>query len=94
MHMFFSYTIIIVGNGNDTPFWDAKWPNGFSPKDLAPNLFKVATYKKRSMKIESHDSNWIRNLTNINTTCMLEEFTLLFMALASVQLSEQRDVIV
>jgi hypothetical protein len=90
---FFASTIISVGNGEDTPFWEAKWLNGASPRDLAPNLFRMTRFKRRSSK-ELRNSNWIRNLFDINTSALIEEFTLLFMALTPVQLSDQRDKIV
>jgi hypothetical protein len=92
--LFFSSTIISLGNGQDTPFWEAKWLNGMAPKELAPNLFEVARYKKRSVKTEMQGANWIRNLTDVTTSAQLEEFTLLFMAISSVQLSDQKDKIV
>jgi hypothetical protein len=83
-HLFFSSTIISVGNGDDTPFWEAKWLNGTSPRDLAPNMFRMARFKRRSVNKELQNSNWIRNLSCINTSALIEEFTLLFMALAPV----------
>jgi hypothetical protein len=61
---------------------------------MAPNLFKCARFKKRTMYTEINNSNWIRNLNNINSASLIEEFILLFMALAEVQLSDHRDKIV
>jgi hypothetical protein len=90
-HLFFASTIISVGNGEDTRFWEAKWLNGASPRDLAPNLFRMARFKRRSVIKELHNSNWVRNLSGINTFALIEEFSLLFMALTPVQLSDQRD---
>jgi hypothetical protein len=42
---------------------------------------------------ELHNQNWIRNLAGINTTTLLEEFTLLYMALSDAQLSDHKDQI-
>jgi hypothetical protein len=67
---------------------------GAAPKDLALNLYKPARFKCRSFSTELNHFNWIKNLIGINTTTQMEEFTLLFMALASVSLSEQPDTII
>jgi hypothetical protein len=67
--------------------------NGAAPKDLAPNLFKLARFKKISVYAEHQNSNWIRNVQGIHTPSQLEEFTMLFMALESVSLSNQEDSI-
>jgi hypothetical protein len=50
--------------------------------------------EKRSVKTELHGDNWIRNLSGINTTNQVEEFTLLFMTTSSKQLLDQNDSIV
>jgi dimeric dUTPase (all-alpha-NTP-PPase superfamily) len=45
------------------------------------------------MAKELYNLNWIRNLKDINSTALLEEFLLLFMALSDVELSKQKDSI-
>jgi hypothetical protein len=40
-----------------------------------------------------HNDNWIKNLQNITTSAELEEFIMLFMALLSIFLSDQKDEI-
>jgi hypothetical protein len=91
--LFFNSTIMSVGNGRNTPFWKARWPGGEAPKNLALNLFKVARFKKRYVYSELKNNSWIRNLLAIDSTKLLEEFTLLFMALSEVALSEVQDQI-
>jgi hypothetical protein len=51
----------------------------------------IATFKRRTVAQERHNNNWIRNLQSIDCTSQLEEFTLLFMALANIQLTDQKD---
>lgn len=91
--LFFCSTTIVIGNGKKTPFWEARWLDGTSPRDLAPNLYMQAKFKRRTVSQELHKDNWIRNLMNIDTPILLQEFVLLFMALADVNLSEEHDAI-
>jgi hypothetical protein len=46
--LFSTSTIILLGNGHDTPFWEGRWLDGKALKELAPSLFKVARWKKDS----------------------------------------------
>jgi hypothetical protein len=92
--LFFTSTLIHIGDGRNTPFSEAKWLHEEAPKDLAPNLYQLAMLKSKSVNTELPNLNWIRNLKEISTTAQLEEFTMLFMALSSAQLSDQKDEIV
>lgn len=67
--------------------------NGTSPKNFAPNLYLKARFKRRSICQELHNGNWIRNLKDIDSPLLLQEFVLLFMALADVNLTDEPDVI-
>jgi hypothetical protein len=78
----------------NTPTWEAKWLNAAAPKELAPNLFKMARFKKRTVPAELHNNNWIKNLGEINNPVVLEEYILLYLALSTVVLSDRRDQIV
>jgi hypothetical protein len=66
---------------------------GAAPKELAPNQYRLTRFKKRNVGVELQNSNWIRNLQDINTSNQMEEFTMLFMALESVCLTDQEDSI-
>jgi hypothetical protein len=55
--LFFCFTHVRVGNGKNTPFLEARWLEGTTPKDLAPNLFKIAKYKRRTVRKELHNDN-------------------------------------
>lgn len=91
--LFFCSTTVNVGNGLNTPFWEARWLNGAAPKELAPNLYETVRYKFRNVCQQIRNFNWIRNLGEINTPTLLEEYMLLFMALSTVELTNNRDTI-
>lgn len=91
--LFFNSTYMLVGNGQNTPFWEAKWLQGAAPKDLAPKLFRVARFRRRNVAAELVNHNWGQNFKRLNTPILVEEFVMLFMALAAVQLNEEKDQI-
>jgi hypothetical protein len=84
---------VLVGDGKSTPLWEARWLNGAAPKDLAPNLFRFSRYKRRSVYKELQGLNWIKNLGDVTTEDMLEEFTMLLMALSPATLNDRKDEI-
>jgi hypothetical protein len=92
--LFFASTVITVGDGAITPFWDTRWLNGVSPKELVPNLYKKARFKFRTVGKELQNFNWIKNLKAINTENLMDEFVLLFSALSEITLNNDRDKIV
>jgi hypothetical protein len=63
------------------------------PKELAPNLFEQARYKRRMVHKELQNFNWIRNLKQLNSKTLLEEFILLFPTISEIHLSEHKDTI-
>jgi hypothetical protein len=91
--LFSASTLVQIGDGKNSPFWEAKWLLGAAPKDLAPNLYRIARFKNRPVSKELQNSNWIRNVADISDTTQMEEFILLFMALSSVSLNNQPDKI-
>jgi hypothetical protein len=82
--LFFASIVIEINDSSSTPFWEARWVNGVSPKELAPNLFDKGQFKFRTVAKELHNLNWIRNLKEINTKQLMDEFILLFSALNEV----------
>jgi hypothetical protein len=92
--LFFASTVITVGDGAITPFWDVRWLNGVSPKELTPNMYKQARFKFRTVGKELQNFNWIKNLKAINTENLMDEFVLLFSALSEVTLNNDMDKIV
>jgi hypothetical protein len=64
--MFFNSTYIRIGDGRNTPFWDARWLLGSAPKDFAPKLYNMARFKNRYVHVELRNANWIRSLGDIN----------------------------
>jgi hypothetical protein len=89
--LFFASTLISVSDGKSTPFWESIWLEGVSPKELAPNLYKQAHFKYRTVHTELRSLNWIKNLRQVNMKTLMDEFILLFMALSEVHAMDQKD---
>jgi hypothetical protein len=77
-----------VGNGKNTPFWEAWWLNEMAPKELAPHRFQQARYHYRTVHQELKKFNWIKNIKNINTEETMDEFILLFSVVNDVSLND------
>lgn len=60
---------------------------------MAPNLYLVVRFKKRNVTTELRNFNWARNCTRLDSTILVEEFVMLFMALSGVQLRQEKDQI-
>ena len=48
--LFRASTIVQLGDGNTTSFWNCRWMNGMAPRDFAPGLYKLAWRKNRTVK--------------------------------------------
>jgi hypothetical protein len=92
--LFFASTVISIGDGRNTPFWEGKWLHGTARKELAPHLYDQARNKFKTVHKELHNMNWIKNLKHINFETLIDEFILLFTALNDVSLNEEKDTIV
>jgi hypothetical protein len=68
--LFFSSTYIQVGDGQNTPFWEAKWVNAVAPKEIAPNIFKHARFKKKEWWLQSYRTT-TRSKTLVRLTPLL-----------------------
>lgn len=45
-------TAVTIGNGERARFWESAWLEGRAPRDLAPNLYKLAWRKNLSVREE------------------------------------------
>jgi hypothetical protein len=59
-------------------------------KRVRPKPIQSGQMERRLVRSELHRSNWIRSLSSINTTTQIEKFSLLFMVISSVQLSDKK----
>ena len=93
MDLFYSTTVITVGNGGKTPFWEAPWLRGKKPKDIAPLIFAASKRKKWVVRDALRDNAWVRQINpSINlTTNHIVEFVDLWVHLEQFELSPEID---
>jgi hypothetical protein len=78
---------IRLGNGKKASFWQDKWLDGNAPKEIAPNLFKLARFKNRTMAKELENNNWIHAARHLSTREELLEYVKQWGLLANVSLN-------
>lgn len=92
--LFRASTIVTLGNGNTAKFWDSAWLNGQAPRDIAPNLFKLAWRKQQTVAEDLQNDNWMRGLWRMNSAEELAEYVALWSLVQDIRLLQQEDVIV
>jgi hypothetical protein len=93
MQLFRASTVVTVGSGERARFWDASWLDGRAPRDITPNLYKLAWRKNNTVKENLQNQNWTRGLWRMASTEEIAEFVLLWGLLQDVQLNDQPDAI-
>jgi hypothetical protein len=68
--------------------------HGTSPKEIAPLLYKKARFKKTSVQKELHQNNWIKNIGEVQSPALLNEYVMLSIMLNSISLNDQDDKII
>lgn len=78
--------------GKNTPFWEARWLNGVSHKELAPHLMLQSRFKYRTVQQELKNFGWIKNLGTVYRVPH-GWIIILFSTLNEIRLSEVKDKI-
>ena len=92
MNLFYASTVITLGNGGKTPFWDAPWLGGKRPKDIAPLIFAACKRKKWCVREAMRDKAWVHMIKPFTdlTVGHIVQFVDLWVRLLGIQL--QMDV--
>jgi hypothetical protein len=67
-------TKITLGNGEKTSFWHDNWCARGPLHQWAPDLYKIATRKKRSVAKETTGNDWIRSVVRLSTPVELSQY--------------------
>jgi len=77
-------TSVTIGDGRTASFWDSSWVRGHAPRDVAPNLYKLAWRKRLSVREEIENQTWTRGLWRMSTATEMAEFIVLWEAVQQV----------
>jgi hypothetical protein len=92
--LFAAATKITVGNGQTARFWTDSWLNGMTPKEIAPELFKISVRKNRSVKDALANGKWLQDLRFYLDDCHSSELQCLEELINEVQLTDATDEII
>jgi hypothetical protein len=82
-----------LDNGEIAKFWDDRWVEGEAPRDLAPDLFKLAFRKNFTVNGALINGNWMRGLQRLSTAIQLDQFLLLWGEIQNIDHSNTRDIV-
>jgi hypothetical protein len=91
MALFRASTKITLGDGNKALFWQDNWTGKGRLRDIAPELYKIATRKKRLVAKELANGNWITAVSRLNSVDQLRDFILVASLLANVNLDPSQS---
>jgi hypothetical protein len=86
MALFRTSIKITLGDGNKALFWQDNWSGLGRLRDIAPDLYKIASHKKRLVTKEIQDNNWILSVSRLNFADQLHNFIMVASILADVAL--------
>ena len=85
--------MVNLGDGRKASFWNCSWLNGRAPRDIAPDLFKLAWRKNRSVKDDITNHQWTRGLWRMNSVEQMTQFVILWDAVQQVEFVDRPDEI-
>lgn len=91
--LFRASTVVSIGNGRRSEFWESSWLQGRAPRDIAPSLFRLAWRLHQSVCDDLLNNNWTRGLWRMNTAQEMTEFISLWSLMDQVVLTDQDDTI-
>ncbi|KAI4994259.1 hypothetical protein ZWY2020_029307 [Hordeum vulgare] len=63
MDLFYASTLISIGNGGKTPFWEVPWLRE-KPMDIAPLIFAASKRKNWVVRDALRDNVWVHNINH------------------------------
>lgn len=86
-------TRVIVGDGHTALSWQSPWLAGQAPKDLTPNLYKLAWRKNNIVAEDIANQNWLRRLWLMPSAQEMAKFINMRDLVQDVQLTDVADSI-
>lgn len=81
------------GIGNTAIFWLDRWLDGEAPCCLAPDIFKLARFKKITVREALLNGRWMQGLQRMNNEVELSLFVNMLERVQLVDLTTTKDMI-
>lgn len=95
MSLFRAATKVTIGNGETAKFWHDNWYARGPLSQWAPDLYRIATRKNRTVAKELSENNWICSVASLNSPQQLAQYIDVWEAVHSINLApELPDTIV
>lgn len=83
--------MVTIGNGELASFWTPSSIGGWTPKTIAPTLFKKKKRENVTVQKAPQDNYWISHITPLLTPLEINEYVTLWEAIGQIQLDENRE---
>jgi hypothetical protein len=77
LDVFTASTYMVVGDGTSTLFWDDRWVDGQSIKEIAPKVYALIPKHRRRKRTLQHAlvaRNWISNIVGAPSALALWQY--------------------
>jgi hypothetical protein len=89
MSLFRAATKVTIGNGETAKFWHDNWYARGPLSQWAPDLYKIASRKNRTVAKELSENNWIRSVVSLNSPQQLAQYIDVWEAVHSINLAPE-----
>jgi hypothetical protein len=94
LDVFAASTTMEVGDGESARFWEDKWLDGRSIKEMAPEVYALVSKRRRKARMVREaliDRAWIPDIAGAPSALALWQYVQLWGRLREVQLSAEHD---
>uniref|UniRef100_A0A453NMC5 Reverse transcriptase domain-containing protein n=1 Tax=Aegilops tauschii subsp. strangulata TaxID=200361 RepID=A0A453NMC5_AEGTS len=92
--LFFASTTMVLGDGRTTLFWDDRWINGQSVREIAPMLYQCIPKRRRKTRTVAEGlggNTWARDIQGTLRIHEIGQYLMLWQALQHRPLSDEPD---
>jgi hypothetical protein len=95
--LFHASTYTIIGNGQKTNFWEDRWIDGKSVREVAPQLYACIPKRRRKARLVDDGLNgnaWVRDIQGTIGITEIGQYLMLWRQIEHLTLSEQLDKLI
>jgi hypothetical protein len=97
LDVFAASTYMVVGDGTSTLFWEDRWMDGQSIREIAPEVYALIPKRRRRQRTVHQalvERSWISDIVGAPSALALWQYVQLWIRLKDAQLSTEPDVMI